>query len=294
LQAYLKESVLHVRVNQTKTTVEQVRQELEALGIHVESGRYCTNILRISEYNYLNRIPAFRDGRITVQDESSCLQGYLIPMEAPADGAWRILDVCAAPGGKAMHAAERMTYQMGCQNAGLVIARDISELKVMRIQENIERMGYQNIQTQVWDARNPDTTMDGTADVVIADVPCSGLGVIGRKKDIKYRLEPEQLTELEDLQRQIVSAAVSYLKPDGYLIYSTCTLNPAENEAQVLWMQEHLGLEPVSIEQDLPEALKHEVQQQPGTDLQAGYCTLIPGLQDCDGFFLSKLKKTKQ
>lgn len=302
LRAFLRESPLCVRVNLLKTTTEDVKQELEAAGIHVEYGNYCKNILQLSEYNYLKRIPAFRTGSITVQDESSCLQGYLLclnevyqnlEMQGSAPDSLCILDICAAPGGKAMYAAEQLQMAAGNLQAGWILARDVSEFKTERIRENVERMGYENIRIQVWDALQFDEAMAGKADVLIADVPCSGLGVLGRKQDIKYRMKPEQLSELVRLQRQIVETSVPYLKPDGYLIYSTCTLNPAENEEQIRWMEETLGLEAVSIRDCLPEKLTLEIEHQTGTDLDAGYCTLLPGLQACDGFFLAKLRKKK-
>jgi 16S rRNA (cytosine967-C5)-methyltransferase len=304
LQAFLTETPLTVRVNLCKTTIEVVRHELEEAGIHVERGHYCRNTLQISEYNYLRRIPAFREGRITVQDESSCLQGYIVPVEEcchrmetdskEAAPKLCILDICAAPGGKTMYAAERlqcMEDRTEKKGIGHILARDISESKIARIEENIERMEYKNIELQVWDALHLDETMLGKVDILIADVPCSGLGVIGRKHDIKYRIQPEQLPELVKLQRQIVTTAVSYLKPGGYLIYSTCTVNPAENEEQVMWMKHELKLESVSIRAELPEELICEVEEQPGTNLEEGYCTLLPGLQSCDGFFFAKLRR---
>lgn len=286
LQAFLEEAPLSVRVNLQKTTVAGVKEELERNGIQVQRGKYCENILKLSEYNYLNRIAAFRDGRITVQDESSCLQGYLVPV----DGVEVILDICAAPGGKTMHAAERL---LQVSEKGVVISRDLSEGKVERIRENVERMEYTNIRTQIWDALETDETLIGKADVIIADVPCSGLGVIGRKQDIKYRLEEKQLEELKKLQRDILKAAGRYLKADGTMIYSTCTVNPEENEAQLAWMKQELNLELMPIRELLPPGLVKEVENQPGTDLDAGYCTLIPGLQSCDGFFFAKLRKAE-
>ena len=166
-------------------------------------------------------------------------------------------------------------------------------MKVERIRENVERMEYTNIKIQIWDALALDETLAGRADVIIADVPCSGLGVMGRKQDIKYRLEEKQLKELKDLQRDILRVAVHYLKAEGTMIYSTCTVNPEENEAQLAWMRQELNLELMPIRELLPPGLVKEVENQPGTDLDAGYCTLLPGLQSCDGFFFAKLRKAK-
>ncbi len=290
-RAFLQESPLTVRINLLRTTREEVKAGLAAAGVKASDGHYTDNTLQLTGYNYLNRIRAFREGLITVQDESSVLQGYLIHPKAGD----RILDICAAPGGKSMQAAERLglTDPDRKGQPGSVLARDISASKVERIQENLERMQYSNIETQVWDAVQPDPSAREQFDFVIADVPCSGLGVIGRKQDIKYRIRPEQLTELVHLQREILKQAVTYVKPGGRLIYSTCTIHPGENEEQVGWLTENYPLEPEDLHQYLPETLVNEVKDQPGTDLEQGYTTLLPGLQSCDGFFMAAFRKKK-
>ncbi len=299
LQAFLKRSPLTVRVNQWKTTREKLIADLEKEGIRGIPGNYADNTLQLEGINYLNRVPAFREGLMTVQDESSVLQGYLICPDSKA----KILDICAAPGGKSMHAAERMllTQLQGSLDTdtdmdmdiqtGCVTARDVSDAKIEQIQENIMRMQYPNLQTEVWDALVKDADWTEQADYVIADVPCSGLGVIGRKPDIKYRIQQEQLEELKRLQRQILEQAVTYVKPGGYLVYSTCTLNPEENEGQVAWMKEAYSLQTVDIRNYLPQGLQEELKQLPGNDLEGGYCTLVPGRQKCDGFFMALLRK---
>lgn len=285
LQAFLQEPPLTVRINLARTTKQEVCDSLSAAGIKVRDGYYTENTLQLTGYNYLNRIRAFREGLFTVQDESSVLQGCLIKPKAGD----RILDVCAAPGGKSMQAAEKLLLAGG----GEVSARDISEAKVERIQENLERMQYSNVRTQVWDALIPDETMVEQVDYVLADVPCSGLGVIGRKQDIKYRISQEQLSELSKLQRSILKQAVAYVKPGGKLIYSTCTINPEENERQTEWLQSQYDLEALDLNEMLPKRLTEEVQGQPGTDLEKGYITLLPGLQRCDGFFMAAFRKRK-
>ncbi|MBO5239517.1 MAG: 16S rRNA (cytosine(967)-C(5))-methyltransferase RsmB [Lachnospiraceae bacterium] len=296
LQAFLQESPLTVRVNLARTTMEEVLQELQKEGIQAEAGFYADNALRLSGINYVNRIKAFRQGWITVQDESSILQGNLVQTKAGDI----ILDVCAAPGGKSLHAAERLFLaeklsQSGdiSHDSGIVIARDISEGKVERIEENIERMGYSNLKVEVWNALTLDKSKIKNIDIVMADVPCSGLGVIGRKPDIKYHVTKEQLDELQVLQRDILQVVTQYVKEDGYFLYSTCTVNPNENEQQVAWIQEQFPFEPVDIEPLLPSRLVEQVREQPGTNLQQGYCTLLPGKQDCDGFFFALLRKKK-
>ncbi|MCM1494417.1 MAG: hypothetical protein NC089_01300 [Bacteroides sp.] len=308
LDAFLQKAPLTVRINLLQGSKERVKAALEEEQIEAGDGWYTENTLRLSGINYMNRIKAFRQGYITVQDESSVLQGYLL-QPRPGD---RILDVCAAPGGKSLYAAEQLllaesreakkskgegaekneTEETGSvRKSGRVIARDISEKKTERIQENAERMKLPNLQTEVWDALQEDSTMCGQADIVIADLPCSGLGVLGRKPDIKYRMTMEQLGELAELQRNILSTIIPYIKPGGRLVYSTCTVNPEENEHQVDWMQKKFSLTPVNIQNLLPQKLVEELEGQPGTDLEKGYATLLPGQQQCDGFFFSVLCK---
>lgn len=294
LQAFLQEAPITVRVNQLHATVSEVRERLLEDSIQTEPGIYTDNTLRLQSINYMNRIRAFRQGDITVQDESSVLQGCLVQ---PKAGDW-IMDICAAPGGKSLHAAERLwqvEQEAGTeQESGKVIARDLTEDKTERILENLERMQYPNVEVRCWDARTPDPAYEEKIDILIADVPCSGLGVIGRKQDIKYRIREDQLRELVDLQREILLTARKYVKPDGYLVYSTCTVDPMENEEQLQWLEAQEGWKRVDITEYLPEQLRTEVMGQPGTDLERGYCTLLPGKQKCDGFFVALLQKTME
>ena len=177
-----------------------------------------------------------------------------------------------------MHVAERL------QGTGRVSSRDISEQKVERIRENAERLGLKNVEPKVQDALTVDDTVLGKADIVIADLPCSGLGVIGKKNDIKYKASMEGIRELVRLQRDILKIVSSYLKPGGTLIYSTCTVNQMENEENVKWIEETLGLQPESLDAYIPEKLHSETTKQ-------GFLQLIPGVQQTDGFFLSRFKK---
>lgn len=293
MQAFLQEPPLTVRVNLARTDKEALRAMLHADGIQTRDGYYTDNTLQISGLNYLNRIRAFREGLFTIQDESSVLQGCLAPVHAGD----RILDVCAAPGGKSLHAAERLYLAGGVKQTadangtGMVLARDIGPEKTGRIHENIERMKYTNITVEEWDARRLDERSLASFDIVFADVPCSGLGVLGRKPDIKYRLTTGQMNDLLSLQREILSTTCRYVKKDGYLIYSTCTINPEENVGQVAWIRNHVSLEPVSLRKCLPQHLAEQLDGQPGSDLDAGYATLLPGRQQCDGFFFAVLRR---
>ena len=135
-------------------------------------------------------------------------------------------------------------------NSGLkIISRDLTDSKVEKIEENTDRCGFDNVSTCVWDALREDESLLEKADIVIADVPCSGLGVIGRKVDIKYRVQPEDFKSLSSLQKEIIDVVSKYVKKGGMLIYSTCTVNNAENSENAKWIEENLPFSLVSEEQ---------------------------------------------
>lgn len=142
-------------------------------------------------------------------------------------------------------------------------------------------MQYEQVTIEQWDARKPDENLWESMDVVLADLPCSGLGIMGRKNDIKYHLSRKQMDELVVLQREILSVVWQYVRPGGKLIFSTCTLNQKENEENVRWIEEHTPLRAVSIEDRLPERLR-------GRTGEKGFLQLLPGVDDCDGFFAAK------
>ena len=207
-------------------SMEALTKELTAAGISVEQTEL-NDALLISGYDYLGNLPAFVRGDFYVQD-LSCMQAMLAPR---IQKGWNIIDVCGAPGGKAIHGAQLM------DGSGHVEARDISEYKADLIRENLARTHTDNVTVKVWDATVEDPDVLGSADLVIADLPCSGLGVLHGKPEIKYRMSRQQLEELAALQRQILSVVQAYVKPGGRLIYSTCTVSPMENEGNVSWFE---------------------------------------------------------
>ena len=145
-------------------------------------------------------------------------------------------------------------------------------------------MKYPQVKIEQWAATEFDASLEASMDVVLADLPCSGLGIMGRKNDIKYHLTREQLDELVDLQRKILSLAWKYVKPGGTLIFSTCTLNRRENVENVRWIEENTPLRRVSVEACLPEELR-------GHTGEEGYLQLLPGIDGCDGFFVAKFTR---
>ena len=167
---------------------------------------------------------------------------------------------------------------------GFVDARDISQAKVNLITENIRRSGFSNIRARVMDAQVPDRESEEKADIVLADLPCSGLGIIGRKPDIKYRASLQSVEALAGLQREILSVVWRYVKPGGTLVYSTCTVSRKENEENAAWLAGNFPLRPVNIEERLDRKLWSETMKQ-------GYIQLLPGSYPGDGFFLAVFER---
>ena len=280
LKDFQQEKPLTIRCCLNRTDPEALKEQLEAEGVQVEQHPYLPYALRISGYDYLEDLKTFREGLFTVQDISSMLAGELA---APEKGA-RILDVCAAPGGKSLHLAEKLELAGG----GTVEARDLTEYKTELIRENISRSGLTNITAVCRDASVFDETMAEKADIVIADLPCSGLGVIGKKADLRYNSSPEGIESLIRLQRKILSCVRAYVKPGGTLVYSTCTVNDGENIENVRWfLREYPEFSPADIREELCPQLAGSVEEK-------GCIQLLPGVHESDGFFIAKLIKRRK
>lgn len=277
LEDFLKEKPTTIRCNLNIMSKEELKQSLEKEGVHVENHPYLPYALWISSYDYLADLESFREGAFYVQDISSMLVAHIAD---PKENAV-VIDVCAAPGGKSLHIAELL------HGSGQVEARDLTDYKVGLIQENIFRSGASNIEAVKWDATVLDEASVEKADIVVADLPCSGLGVLGKKTDLKYKMTQETQKELVMLQREILSKVQSYVKPDGTLIYSTCTIHAGENMENVHWfLKEYPQFELVPIEDYLCGELKESVQEE-------GCLQLLPGIHKSDGFFIAKFRKVK-
>lgn len=253
---------------------EKLISEAAEAGIELKQHSLLKYAYQAYNIEGVNSLPGFEEGKVTVQDVSSML---VTECAGVVPGQF-VVDVCSAPGGKAMHLAERLGKN------GKVIARDVSEAKVNLILENCDRMGIDNIEAQVWDATELDEELIGKADVVLCDVPCSGLGVIGKKRDIKYNLSKESLESLCELQKQIVETAWQYVKPGGTFLYSTCTIHTKENEEMVQWICENLPLETDSLNPYLPQEMEKDTAEK-------GYLQLLPDVHGTDGFFIARFKR---
>ena len=309
LKDFQEEKPVTIRCCLNRIEPEKLKERLEQKGVTVERHPYLPYAFWISGYDYLEGLESFREGLFTVQDISSMMVGEIAD---PKAGDY-VIDVCAAPGGKALHAAEKLLMaekalkaepqpeventlveeketgaekQRG-QHAGHVEARDLTESKVALIRENIERTGLTNITAVCRDASVPDEASAGQADVVIADLPCSGLGVFGKKPDLKYKASPEGIESLVKLQRQILSCARAYVKPGGALVYSTCTISPEENEGNVRWFLENC---PEFSVDDIREKLAPQLQDSVGAD---GSIQFLPGVHKSDGFFIARFVRRK-
>ncbi len=260
MEAFVKEAPITIRTNLNRITPEELEKRLTDEGVTVkklgiEGLDYA---FLISDFDYLNGLPSFQEGLFYVQDISSMM---VAEMAAPRQGDY-IIDVCAAPGGKSTHLAEKLL------GTGMVEARDLTEYKIGLIEENIARRACTNMKAVQMDAVVYDEASEEKADIVIADLPCSGLGVMRKKTDIKYKMTPEKMASLVDLQRKMLHTVCNYVKKDGIFVYSTCTIHRGENEENVKWfLENHKEFELLSQRQIFP-------QEEFG-----------------DGFFLAKMKK---
>lgn len=274
LKAFLEDGGTSVRCNTSRASIEDIICSLKQQEVKAEVSVLSDSVLQIEGYDYLESLEAFQKGWIYPQDISSSLVGQLA---APKEGDY-VIDVCGAPGGKSIHVADQL------HGTGCVDVRDVSDYKVSLIEDNARRAGLQNLKVKIWDALAKDSSVIEKADILLADLPCSGLGIIGKKTDIKYRMTPEQAAELAKLQRDMLDVVWTYVKPGGILIYSTCTIDKKENEQNRAWFLENHPFIPVSIEGRLGANLQEETMKE-------GYLQLLPGVHPCDGFFISVMKR---
>lgn len=269
-----RERLTSIRCNLDKASKEEIIDSLKKQEITVREVPYLDYALEIGNYNYMKAVEAFKKGWFQVQDVSSML---VAEIAAPQWGDYCI-DVCAAPGGKSLHLADML------RGSGYVEARDLTDYKAGLMQENIERIGNINMSARIMDATVFDPESVEKADVLLADVPCSGLGVMGKKADIKYKMTPAKQGEIVKLQRKILDTVQSYVKKGGVLIYSTCTIAPAENQYNIKWFLENYPFRLESIDPYICGELQ-------GKTTQAGYIQLLPGINESDGFFIARLKR---
>lgn len=258
-----------IRCNTRQLTRTALMERLEQEGVSASPTVIAPAGLTLSGGKNPESLSAYREGLFTIQDESSQLPALAL---APQPGD-TVLDVCAAPGGKTTQLAELM------DNRGVIRAFDIYPERLKMIDHTAARLNIDIIQTALRNATQHHSELDGSADKLLLDVPCSGLGIIRRKPDIKYNMTPEKIADILHEQRAILDTCSRYLKPGGELVYSTCTINPAEDMDMIeafLAEQPAFCLCPV---RSLTE------------ELERGYATFYPNVHHSDGFFVCKLKK---
>ena len=232
--------------------------------------------LQLPDPGDLCRLPGYAEGCFTVQDAAGALAVAAAGIR-PED---RVLDVCAAPGGKSLYAAALLN------DPSQLLARDVSEEKCARLRENAERMRLSGMQIEVFDATLFDYSAVEGYDVVLCDLPCSGYGVLGRKPEIRYRAGEAQTESLVRLQRDILSNAARYVRPGGTLIYSTCTVSRAENEDNAAWLASEYPYRLTDwMDAELPGSIRGAVRD--------GCLQILPGEQESDGFFIARFRRTE-
>ena len=272
LSSFMGRPELTVRINTLKTDKEALRAELTALGVKAEDSLYSKNALTVSSTGSVESLAPFKEGRMYVQDISSVICTDLVN---PKEGN-KVADVCAAPGSKSFSMALLM------ENKGSISSFDLYPHKVELIKKSAQRLGISIINASVRDAV-ADKTLKAEFDVVLCDAPCSGLGVIGRKPEIRYN-NLEGINALPEIQYDILSNTANLVKNGGKLFYSTCTLNPEENgRIADKFLKEHPGFKAFELE------LPHEIKR--GVEEPLNQLTLFPHINKTDGFFISAFIK---
>ena len=260
-----------IQVNTLVTTAAALAQKLESCGVTAQPHGWMENCLVLGSTGDIEKLESFRNGEFYVQDPAAKLSVYCAQLpKADID----LLDCCAAPGGKSFAAAIAM------DGHGSITSCDIHQHKVGLIGNGAKRLGLTNVKPQVQDASKNNPEWNEKMDVVIADVPCSGYGIIRKKPDIRYK-DPASMEDLPQLQLAILRNQSRYVKKGGVLLYSTCTLLRRENEdvvAAFLSENNDFYLEPLVLPAPFPKN-------------ESGMLTLVPGEYDTDGFFISRLRR---
>lgn len=265
------------RVNTNKTSVDESLKKLKEESVEAQKSELCPDGIKVLSGN-LPQTNAYQAGVLTIQDESSMLVGYAVDPQKDD----RVLDACAAPGGKTTHLAERM------QNQGEVTAIDLHDHKVKLIDDQVGRLGLDNVQTIAMDTRKAANLFQAeTFDRILLDAPCTGFGVIRRKPDIKWAKTEEDIKRIQKVQFELLESVARLVKPGGLLVYSTCTIEEEENHYQIArFLQSHPGFDwDQSFKERMPESV-HPYISGNGGELQ-----ILPQYFESDGFYIACLRK---
>ena len=258
-----------IQTNTLKTTAEELAEELRRAGVTVDKHPWLSGCFEVSATGDLEVLPAFTEGRFMVQDAAA----RLVANVAQPKESDRVLDMCAAPGGKSFALAIDM------KDHGAIISCDIHPHKLKLIESGAARLGISCIRTALADGREHHAAWLQSADLVVADVPCSGLGIIRKKPDIRYK-NPKELAQLPAIQLAILENAATYVRSGGTLLYSTCTVLPEENE-QVAeeFLAKHIDFELEPFALPLPIGRTN------------GHLSLWPQRYGTDGFYICRMRR---
>jgi 16S rRNA (cytosine967-C5)-methyltransferase len=262
---------IDLRVNILRASVDQVEAAMQAAAVLVERSPVLPQALRLVNHGgAIRNLPGFEQGWWMVQDWSAQLVSHCVN---PQPGE-TVIDACAAPGGKTTHLAELMG------DRGRVYAYDKTPSRLKKVQQNCDRLGHQSIQIETADSRK--LTLTNQADRVLVDAPCSGLGTLHRHADARWRQTPATVQELATLQAELLNQAATWVKPNGMLVYATCTLHPAENENQI---QHFLTTHPDWKLRSMMEPFAAKFGS------SAGWIKILPHQHATDGFFMAQLSR---
>ncbi len=265
---------LTVRANTLKVTPEELVEILKEEGCDATAGNFAREAVVLKSSVNVSKLQAFQKGLFQVQDESSMLPSIVL---APKPGE-RVLDACSAPGGKATHIAQLM------ENSGNIIAGDVHEHKLKLIEDAVDRLGISIIKCVLNDASVPNPQHEKAFDRVLLDAPCTGLGIVRRKPDIKWVRQTKDIEGITALQRKLLQSVSTAVKPGGVLVYSTCTILPEENEEIIrFFLEDNSDFMADDIKPFLPPVLA----------VNAGHCTLqlYPNRDGTDGFFMARIRR---
>ena len=273
LDANAEKPNLYIRTNTLKISRDELIGKLAKEGIKCTKVNGIDEAIMVQNLKNIEGNELFKLGYFTIQDISSMLVGKIANPEKDS----KVLDICSAPGGKTTHVATIM------ENTGQVIARDVFDHKLKLIKSTVNRLGLTNVSIENRDALKLDDNSIDKFDYVLADVPCSGLGIIKRKPEIKFK-EKSELSGLPDIQSKILNNASKYVKENGTLIYSTCTIHDEENiDVVEQFLKENKNFELVPIEN-----INIDLDNQ-----EKGYIKIYPNIHGMDGFFIAKLKRIR-
>lgn len=265
--------VYGVRVNTAKISMDAFTAKLDALDIEWENGRYISHFVRIRTLQPLLAAGLVQDGTCSIQDEGA---GLLVRLLDPQPGE-TIVDLCAAPGSKSLYAAQRMN------NDGRVLSVDVHEGRLRLVDRAARQQGLGIVETRFADARSLQPG-DVTADRVLLDAPCSGLGVLAKRADLRWKRTPEDVEDLVRLQDEILEAASQLVRPGGILVYGTCTIEPEENEERIAtFLERHAEYSLESAAGFVPEDLV----------APSGFYATFPPRDGVDGAFGARLRRAE-